>query len=136
MGTMPTTTMCFLQDSSVMPHPRAGGASAGVRPGLTAGPGDSLPALEPGAERGASLCTPVLDTEHCGDGRCHHWHRDGNAGPAVRAAPQPQLLGLSQCREEPVPGSGHVAHNGPERKPDPASPPLRFSRASRERGRK
>lgn len=52
---MPTTVMCFLQESSAMPHLGAGGASASARPGLTAGPGGSVPALETGVERGGAL---------------------------------------------------------------------------------
>lgn len=76
--------MCFLQESSAMPHAGAGGVSA--RPGLTAGPGASVPALEEALSAPQGLIQSTL---------CW-WHREGNAGPALRA-PQPWLLGLSQA---------------------------------------
>lgn len=108
------TVMCFLQESSAMPHP-----GQGWQQGL-------VTQCQPWRwcwERSFSLHPRAWYRAHCGDGLCQHGQRWACCKSSSALAPR-----LCHCLQEPVPGWGHVAHNCPETKPA-----LCFSRESSER---
>lgn len=97
------TVMCFLQESSAMPHP-----GQGWQQGL-------VTQCQPWRwcwERSFSLHPRAWYRAHCGDGLCHHGQRWACCKSSSALAPR-----LCHCLQEPVPGWGHVAHNCPETKP-------------------